>query len=117
MRGRSDALAAIQEADELYLSPVVIGELEAGFIRGSHRRENQRELQAFLSSRRVHVADVVRATSRRYAAILDSLWRAGTPIPVNDIWIAATAMEHGLSVLTADAHFLKVAQILVYHLV
>lgn len=116
MRGRTDAIAAIREAGEIYLNPVVLGELEAGFIRGSSSRKNQRELQAFMTSPRVHVAEIVEATARRDAAILDSLWKAGTPIPTNDIWIAATAMQHGLPVLTADAHFLKVAQILVHHL-
>jgi predicted nucleic acid-binding protein len=47
--------------------------------------------------------------------ILESLWSAGTPIPTNDIWIAASAMQYGLAVIKTDAHFLKVPQILVWH--
>jgi predicted nucleic acid-binding protein len=42
-------------------------------------------------------------------------WTAGTPIPTNDFWIAASAMQYGLTVVTTDAHFLKIPQILVFH--
>jgi predicted nucleic acid-binding protein len=52
-------------------------------------------------------------TSDRYAVIRNSLRKAGTPIPTNDIWIAATAMQYGLTVATTDPHFQKVTQILV----
>ena len=55
-------------------------------------------------------------TAGRYAAIVTGLRNAGTPIPTNDIWIAATAMQHGLEVLTADARFGKVPQIVVKRL-
>ena len=54
-------------------------------------------------------------TAERYAVILNGLWTAGTPIPTNDIWIAASAMQYGLTVVTTDAHFLKIPQILVSH--
>jgi predicted nucleic acid-binding protein len=59
------------------------------------------------------VLDVGGQTAERYAAIFAFLRRQGTPIPTNDIWIAASAMEHGLSVLTRDPHFKKVPQVLV----
>ena len=75
MRGRAEAIAAIQEADDLYLNPIVLGELEAGFIRGSRTRKNRGELRAFVASRRVQVVDVVESTSRRYAAILSRCGR------------------------------------------
>jgi len=51
-------------------------------------------------------------TAERYAVILNSLWRAGTPIPTNDIWIAS-AMEHGLRLVTTDDHYQKVPQIMI----
>jgi tRNA(fMet)-specific endonuclease VapC len=51
-------------------------------------------------------------TSERYAVIAQSLRMKGTPIPTNDVWIAASAMQHGLKVLTTDKHYLEVAQIL-----
>ena len=50
-------------------------------------------------------------TAEKYAVIINSLWNAGTPIPTNDIWIAATAMQHGLNIVTTDPHYLKVPQV------
>lgn len=115
MRGHPEIKQAVQEADAIYLNPIVLGELEAGFLRGSRIRKNKRELDAFMASPRVGILPIDEATSVRYAVILDSLWRAGTPIPTNDMWIAATAMEYGLQVLTTDDHYLKVVQIVVQH--
>jgi len=113
MRGHPEIKVAIQEADEIYVSSSVLGELGAGFIKGRRRRRNEAELKRFLGSPRVKLVDVTEDTAERYAVILNSLWRAGTPIPPNDIWIATSAMEHGLEVLTADDHYQKVSQILV----
>jgi predicted nucleic acid-binding protein len=113
MLGHPEAKVALQHADEIYLTPGVLGELLAGFIRGKWRKKNERELRAFLSAPRVQVIDVDEDTAQRYAVILNALWKAGTPIPTNDIWIAASAMQHGLRLLTRDAHYQKVAQIVV----
>lgn len=54
-------------------------------------------------------------TAERYGVILNALWNVRTPIPTNDIWIAASAMQYGLAVITTDAHFLQIPQILVWH--
>lgn len=116
MSGHGGAVAAIQEAEQIYVNPVIIGELLTGFLRGSRTKKNEQELQEFLASPRVRELDVDRGTARRYAIILNALWKAGTPIPTNDIWIAATAMQHGLELLTLDAHYLKVSQIVVRHM-
>ena len=113
MRGRSEFVAAQQEADEVCLNPVILGELLAGFIKGKKRKKNESELKRFLQSPRVRILDVDAETAERYAVILNSLWKAGTPIPTNDIWIAATAMQHGLHLLTTDGHYQKVSQIIV----
>lgn len=113
MLGHPEAKVALQHADEICLTPIVLGELLAGFIRGKWRKKNERELRAFLSAPRVQVIDVDEDTAERYAVILNALWKAGTPIPTNDIWIAASAMQHGLRLLTRDAHYQKVAQIVV----
>ncbi len=64
-------------------------------------------------SPRVSLLDVSEETAERYAVILNSLWQAGSPIPTNDIWIAASAMEHGLRVITTDEHYDKIPQIMV----
>lgn len=112
-RGDTQAKAAIQDADEICLNPVVVGELLAGFGRGRRRGRNEAELAEFLASPRVRVVAINEETASRYAAIVGGLWTAGTPIPTNDVWIAASAMQHGLEVLTADAHYALVPQIVV----
>lgn len=112
-RGNGAAKEAIQSAEELFLSPIVIGELLAGFAGGRHREKNEKELAEFLAVPSVSGLEIDQETARRYALILTSLRAAGTPIPTNDIWIAASAMQHGLELLTADDHFSKVGQIVV----
>lgn len=59
------------------------------------------------------MVDIDEETAERYTVILNALWKAGTPIPTNDIWIAASAMQHGCRLLSADAHYQKVGQIIV----
>lgn len=108
-----EAVAAVQSADSHFLNPVVIGELLAGFGGGRRRAENESGLDKFLAGASSVVVDIDQETAARYAVILNSLRAAGTPIPTNDIWIAASAMQHGLELLTGDAHFAKVAQIIV----
>jgi tRNA(fMet)-specific endonuclease VapC len=99
-------------ADEVCLCPVVIGELLAGFRRGHREAENRRILADFLDLPEVAVVSLDEETSERYAVIADHLRRAGTPIPTNDLWIAASAMQHGLKILTTDRYFLHVSQVL-----
>ena len=113
MRGQPDVRHAIQEASEIYLNPIVLGELHAGFRHGKQRQKNESELHRLLASPRVNLVDLNVETADRYAVILTALWAAGTPIPTNDIWIAVSAMQHGLRVLTTDPHFDKVPQVLV----
>jgi tRNA(fMet)-specific endonuclease VapC len=106
MRGAPEVVAVIREADEIYLSAITIGQMLMGL-------EDQAELARFLGSPRVSLLDVDEATAERYAVIFTTLRRAGTPIPTNDLWIAASAMQYGLRILTRDSHFTKVPQILV----
>jgi tRNA(fMet)-specific endonuclease VapC len=112
-RGHPQICHHIQEAARIQLSPVVLGELRAGFIKGTRLAENLAELVQFLASPRVEVAVVDADTAERYALVFDSLRRAGTPIPTNDIWIAASAMQLGAVLLTTDRHFGTVSQIAV----
>jgi predicted nucleic acid-binding protein len=103
----------VLEAESVCLSPIVLGELRAGFVHGSRRNENERILRQFLSAHRVKVLSVDSSTSEFYAEITNRLRTAGTPIPTNDIWIAASAMQHGATLLTTDAHFQRIPHILV----
>ena len=112
LRGSPEVKEAVQQADEIVFNPVVLGELIAGFLMGRNERKNRAILKDFLSSPRVIVAEIDEETSERYAVIVQSLRMKGTPIPTNDLWIAASAMQHGLKVLTTDKHYLKVPQII-----
>jgi predicted nucleic acid-binding protein len=113
MRGHEEIRVAVRTNEELFLNSIIIGELAAGFIKGNRRKKNEDELRRFLASPRVGLLDVTEDTAERYAVILNTLWQAGTPIPTNDIWIAASAMEYGLRVLTTDDHYQKIPQIMV----
>lgn len=115
MRGDDSVKDILQTVDTIYLTPVVLGELRVGFLRGRARQKNEDRLRQFLSSSRVSILTMDDETAERYAVILNGLWTAGTPIPTNDMWIAASAMQYGLTVVTTDAHFLKISQILVTH--
>ena len=112
LRGNAGVKALFQKVDEIVVNPVVLGELRAGFLAGAHLRKNERELELFLRSARVSVAPIDKGTSACYAAIVHGLRVAGTPVPTNDIWIAASAMQHGLLVATTDRHFAQIPQIL-----
>ena len=98
------------------LPVIVLGELWAGFEVGSRRGINRDELDEFLNSPRVTVAPIVNATAERYARIYTYLRKNGRQIPTNDLWIAASAMEHSAVLLTADSHFFHLPQILVQHI-
>ncbi len=115
LRGQPGVGEALRLADEIRVNPIVLGELRAGHLGGSRRRENEEQLRFFLSSPRVGVLPIDEETAERYAVIVSSLRTAGTMISTNDAWIAASAMQHGLTVLTTDADFLRIPQILVDH--
>ena len=110
-RGHEGIAQTIAFADQIGVSPVALGELKAGFRGGTRYEENQAALQRFLSKPLVRAISIDAETADRYAQILDSLRRAGTPIPTNDIWIAASAMQFGLRLVTTDRHYENVAQV------
>lgn len=115
LRGHQGVAEVLRVADEIRVTPIVLGELRAGHLRGSRRRTNEEQLRFFLSSPRVGTIAIDAETAERYAVIVSSLRAAGTMISTNDAWIAASAMQHGLTVLTTDADFLRIPQILVDH--
>lgn len=110
-RGQEGAVDLLQRAGEIVLPAVVVGELLAGFRMGSRDRVNRQDLDEFLDSPRVRVAPLGAETGQRYAEIVSYLRKQGAPIPTNDIWIAACAMEWGLRLLTTDAHFDRLPQV------
>ena len=112
LKGNAEIKLSLQQADEIFLNPVILGELLAGFLGGKHEKKNRGILREFLSSPGVKVIGLDEETSERYAIIINHLRERGTPVPTNDLWIAASAMQYGLKVLTADRHFLRIPQVL-----
>jgi tRNA(fMet)-specific endonuclease VapC len=111
LRGHHAAVEALAACDRIVITPVVEAELREGLAgAGTGPR---RLVESFFAAPRVEHVPIGRGTAVRFAAIRGRLRAAGTPIPVNDIWIAASAMEHGLPLLTSDAHFARVPEVLV----
>lgn len=105
MRGDGAAVDVLSHAERIQLSSIVLGELLGGFAAGSREAKNRAQLGQFLASPRVELVPVTAATADSFALIYATLGRKGQPIPSNDMWIAASAMEHGAALLTYDAHF------------
>lgn len=105
MLGAVEVIEVIAHADQLFLTPIVLGELLGGFAAGTREPKNRAELARFLDSPRVEVLVVTAQTADSYALVYAGLRRKGQPIPTNDLWIAASALEHGAALLTRDAHF------------
>lgn len=95
----------------LYLPSVVLGELNFGFMKSSRQQLNEGKLQQFISRLGVEIIDVNADVARKYAIIYLSLQKKGAKIPINDVWIAASCMEVGGTLLTRDRHFKVVEQI------
>ncbi len=110
-RNHAQIIAMLEEADELVLSSIVVGELLYGYVKGRRERENRTELRRFVRENRVEIGVIDEMTANRFADIADHLRRQGTPLPTNDIWIAAHAMQHGLQVVTLDRYFMKMPQV------
>ena len=101
----------VDTAEWVGVPTVTLGELRTGFQQGRRAAENEAELRAFLGSPVVATLVVDEEVSRHYAAMVIDLRRAGTPLPTNDIWIAATAARAGALVLTYDRHFERISRV------
>jgi tRNA(fMet)-specific endonuclease VapC len=105
LAGDTKVLDSLAAAGTVYMSVVVLGELEAGFRAGAKRAENRRILDRFLGKPSVAVLEASRETAEIFGMVKDSLRKSGQPIPTNDVWIAAHALETGSVLVTYDAHF------------
>ena len=104
-RSRKEVLEVLQHVDYIGINSIVFGELLAGFKGGNREAQNRQGLEEFLNSPRVDLLSVNEETAEYYAKIFWDLKTRGTPIPNNDLWIAASAMQHGLALYTLDVHF------------
>ncbi|MBA3027325.1 MAG: type II toxin-antitoxin system VapC family toxin [Desulfobacteraceae bacterium] len=105
----------LARANSILFSPIVLGELMFGFRSGTQFHKNVEELNLFLANPAVEMIGIGEITSDRYSRIATQLKQNGTPIPSNDIWIAAQTMETGAELVTMDHHFEKINN-LVYRL-
>jgi tRNA(fMet)-specific endonuclease VapC len=105
LAGREEVLDAISTADILYMSIFVLGELYAGFAGGSKELENKEILNRFLLKPTVKILNATLETAEVFGLLKNQLKTAGTPLPINDVWIAAHAVETGSIVVTFDEHF------------
>ena len=105
IEGEPATVALFRSVNRICIPFVVVAELRAGFAVGTRGMENERVFEQFLHRPRVEVVLPTMETTRHYANLYRQLRTAGTPIPTNDLWIAAIVVQHGLSLYTRDRHF------------
>jgi len=110
-RGDPEVVACLEAADAVFVPFVVVVELRAGFVLGDRSDTNERVLRAFLSKPGVETLYAGDGTTRAYAALYKQLRQQGTPIPTNDLWIAALVVERGLALYSRDRHFANLPQL------
>lgn len=104
-RGDESILDVLARAETVFMSAIVLGELHAGFKGGSKETVNRRELAEFNSRPTVRILHVTQETAEIFGTIKHRLQTAGTPIPINDVWIASHTTESGAFLVTYDEHF------------
>jgi len=104
-KGNPNISELLETTDEIYVPAIVMGELYAGFQLGARLRDNTKDLKEFIEQPGIYIIDINDSIAERYGALIKILKDNGTPIPTNDIWIAATALEHGARIATFDSHF------------
>ena len=111
MRGDRSRGYQIQSARSIVVPLIVLGELRGGFLIGSRSAQNEQTLQNFLNEPRVGILVPDDMTSHLYAHLFSQLRKQGTPLPTNDIWIAALVLQHNLVLCTSDRHFDHIPQL------
>ena len=104
-RGNVSVVETVELAHEVWLPFIVLGELRAGFAVGSQGRRNEAVLRRFLLKSGVGVLYADEQTTHHYGSVYRQLRKQGTPIPTNDMWIAALVLQHSLVLYARDAHF------------
>ena len=100
-RGVPSVVEKISGSDAVLISPVMLGELMFGFRKGGKFEQNMRMLRRFLGHEAVEIAPLGEVTADRYSRIVIQLKKDGSPIPINDVWIAACASAVGATLLTS----------------
>lgn len=112
-RGNVDIISLLQHVETIVISPIVLGELFAGFDGGNIAKENRLQLGQFLESARVKLYPLTIDTAQFFSQIYLTLKKKGRPIPTNDMWIAAQTLEHGCILCSFDKHFQEIEGLLI----
>ena len=110
-RGSTSVVETVERADEVWLPFIVLGELRAGFAAGTQGPDNEAVLRRFLMKPGVDVLYADEQTTHHYATLYRQLRKQGTPIPTNDVWIAALVLQHSLTLYDRDVHFDAIPQV------
>lgn len=111
LSGDEQILGVVASAEVVFMSIFVLGELHAGFWGGSKQRQNHDLLRRFIARPSVKILNATVETAEVFGALKNTLKQAGTPLPINDVWIAAHGIESGSVIVTNDQHFRKIAGI------
>jgi tRNA(fMet)-specific endonuclease VapC len=109
LKGDTSVANHIDNASEVYISSVVIGELFYGAEYSVKIEQNIANIKQLLAT--YNILNIDDETAMVYGKIKADLRKKGTPIPENDIWIASTAVQHKLKLSTRDKHFLQIASL------
>ena len=104
-KGVVETVTLLEEAEAVILPFIALGELRAGFANGRRQLENEQTLRRFLLTEGVHVLFADDQTTHHYASVFRQLRKQGTPIPTNDMWLAALVLQHNLVLHDRDKHF------------
>jgi len=115
MAGDRAVFNVIADADIVHISVFVLGELLAGFKNGTRENANREILKNFLSKPTVRIVSATYDTSEFFSSIKVNLQKAGKPIPINDIWIAAHCMETGSMLISYDNHFAEIPGLMIWN--
>jgi tRNA(fMet)-specific endonuclease VapC len=111
-RGDAELAEQLEVADEVWVPLIVLGEMRAGFHGGTQQPRNEVLLNRLLGKPTTGVLLPDMETAEHYARLFVQLKRAGTPIPDNDLWIAALVLQHNLLLVTRDVHFERIPQLM-----
>ncbi len=110
--GNKTTVYTLQSAQEIFVPIPVLAELRFGFLKSTKRVQHETYLTRFLSAPRVKTLDCDEQTTHFYSQLKFQLDTQGTPIPINDIWIASLVIQHGVSLFSFDSDFDRIPQLL-----
>jgi len=109
LQGDATVLSNLDQAPEVFIPAVALGELFFGAAKSGRPSENTDKVERFATGRAIVSCDL--DVAREYGRLKQHLKQKGRPLPENDIWIAAMARHHGMVLVTRDRHFQDVADL------